>query len=291
MPSSRELRHATSAAERIGVGAVPRQVDARLEPEAVDLSLNVGAKRAVTNQEALRARHHLDDSSHRANEVERILVTDELRNLHDQPAVLRYSQRCERLRGCARHDAADVDAVRNDDDSIGRDAARREDARHGLRDRDHHRCATILPPCSRVRPQRKIHAPRYGERNTGAEVREGGDGYGVRSMRVHDVDAMVANHATQPPRRTRIDLAERTAIDHGQSRFGSPRAQGLAPPHSEDRSVSSAIHLARKPKRLTLAAAPAALRVDVKHSKSHGAQLPAFDQCTQGRRQGMRATC
>jgi hypothetical protein len=95
---------------------------------------------------------------------------------------------------------------------------------------------------------------------------------------------VVANHATQPPRGPRIDLAERTAIDHGQSCLGTSRAQGLAPPRGENRSVSSAIHLARKPKRLTLAAAPAALRVDVKHSKSHGAQLPAFDRCTQGRR-------
>jgi hypothetical protein len=106
----------------------------------------------------------------------------------------------------------------------------------------------------------------------------------MRRVRVHDIDAVLANHASKVPRGTRIDLAEGTAVDHGQPGRGGAHAQWLAVTRGDDRQVSTPIQLAGKPKRLTFTAAPAALRVDVQHSQTHGAQLPLFDQRTQGQR-------
>jgi hypothetical protein len=108
-------------------------------------------------------------------------------------------------------------------------------------------------------------------------------------MRVHDVDAVVVNRPPQVPGSARVDLAEWTAIDHAQSSLDRARAQRLATPRGDDRPVSAAIQLAGEPERLALAAAPAALRVDVQHSQSHGAQLPRFDQRPQGRPRAMQA--
>ena len=119
MPSSRELRHATSAAASSASASVryPARCTYAVEPERVNLALDVGAQRirrrpSAPGTSGTRSSH----ARHRAHEVHRILVADELRDLHD-----------ERRAGARRRARSSVVAARRIDramhvDAVGHDA-------------------------------------------------------------------------------------------------------------------------------------------------------------------------
>ena len=111
----------------------------------------------------------------------------------------------------------------------------------------------------------------------------------MRGMRVDDIHMMVSNRAAKPPCRERIDLAHWIAVDDTQSDLDGPRSQRLPAPRSDNRHMSAARKRTGEPKRLTFAAAPAALRINVQHSQSHGAQLPSLDDWPQAQPTAARA--
>ena len=85
MPSSRELRRRDvgGGEQRVGVGAISGEVHRAIESERVNLAFDVAAQRTVADEQAVNARNTLARARHRANEVERILMANELRDLHD----------------------------------------------------------------------------------------------------------------------------------------------------------------------------------------------------------------
>jgi len=151
-----------------------------------------------------------------------------------------------------------------------------------MRDRDDHCGAPVFPSRSGVRPQPEINASGNDQWDVRHERRESGDSDGVRRVRVHDVDTMLSNRATESPRCAWIDLAERIAVDDSNARFDRASCERFVRTRRDDRSVSATRELASEPERLTLSASPATLRVDMQHAQSHGAQLPLFEELTQG---------
>jgi hypothetical protein len=107
----------------------------------------------------------------------------------------------------------------------------------------------------------------------------------MRRVRVHDVDCAFSNHLPQPPRRSRIDLRRWTTVDDVEADFGGALRQRLATPRRDGRRVSTLGKLAREPQRLSFAAAPTTLGIDVQYAKSHGAQHPLSSASTQASRE------
>ena len=101
-------------------------------------------------------------------------------------------------------------------------------------------------------------------------------------LKPDDVDMMFSDRATKSPGSARIELAERIAGKDRQPCIDRPGRERFAGAGRHNRRVSAARQLAGEPKRLTLSAPPTTLRVDMQHAQSHGAQLPLFDQRTQG---------
>jgi hypothetical protein len=203
--------------------------------------------------------------------------------LHNEWAGVRYAEgrECVSVRGDDH--AIEVDPIGHDDDPIGRDSARLESARYRARDGDDCRRAGVFPSRPRIGSQSEVHAPRYHERKGRPQRRQGSQGDSMRGMRVDNVYAIVSNRSAKAPCRKRIDLAQRMAVDHGQAGLDSPRMQRVATPRRHDRPVSAPCERSSKPERLTFAAAPTTLGIDVHYSESHGAQLPLFDDPTQAR--------
>ena len=88
----------------------------------------------------------------------------------------------------------------------------------------------------------------------------------VRGMRVDDIDAAVADEASQPEADARVGLESRRAgndLDRGLVR---PLRKGLARSRRDDRNMAATRQCGREPERLALPAAPTALRVDVKNA-------------------------
>ena len=133
-----------------------------------------------------------------------------------------------------------------------------------------------------VRAQPNIDPPSDDEPNVRPERRQAGNRDGVRRMRVHDVDTMFSDCAMKAPCSAWIDLAHRIARNDRQSCIDRSGGERFVRTRRDDRRVTTARQLPSEPERLTLSAPPATLRVDMQHAQSHGAQLPLFDERTQG---------
>ena len=107
-------------------------------------------------------------------------------------------------------------------------------------------------------------------------------------MRVNDVDSLASNHRAQSKSGTGVQFAERIRERHVESSFLGAARQRFARPCSDNRPMPAWCQLGGKPQRLSLAAAPAVLRVDVQHAKSHRAQLPGVRAGAQDSGHGTR---
>jgi hypothetical protein len=203
--------------------------------------------------------------------------------LHHERSVANDAERRERFVTRRCDVTMDVDSVRHDNDAICRNATRRQYTRDRPRDRDDDRRAPIFPTRSRVVPQSEIHPTGNNEWNVRPKRRKSGDSDRVRRVCVHDVDAMGSNRATELPRSSRIDLAERIARDDGQSGFDRTRRERFVRTCRDNGPMSATRQLTGEPERLTLSASPATLGIDMQHAQSHGAQLPLFEKHTQAR--------
>ena len=252
-----------------------------LKSETLGFAFDLTAQRTVADEQRMGVRPVFVQSCDGANEVHRILVPNELRDLNDDRRVGGNAERRQLVSRCWNYNALRVDAVRHDVNAVRVHSARLENARDGVRHRDDRRRATVLPPRSRVVPQRKVHAPRYDQRHRRPERRQRADRDGVGRVRVNDVDFVFANSPPKPNRRGWVDLRPRAAVDDLESVLDRSSRKWLSETRSNGRPMSSARELTRKPQRLSLAAPPSALRVDVQHSVVHGAQLPARPSATQ----------
>jgi hypothetical protein len=178
-----------------------------------------------------------------------------------------------------------VDAIWNNVNSAGRNATSFEHVCNSLRNRDDRSRTTVLPASSDIVPEREVHASRDHEWHRGSQRRKGADGDRVRGVGVNDVDFAFSNGATQPESSGGIDLRPRAAVDHIERLLSGALSERLAFSGGHKRAVTAVRQFARKPERLPLTPSPAALRVDVKHSKVHAAQLPGVGRRTQA------ATC
>jgi hypothetical protein len=167
----------------------------------------------------------------------------------------------------------DVDAIRHDVNPLRLDSGTLENGRNGAGDRDDRVGASVLPSRAEVVAQWKVHAPRDNQRNVSAEGRERGHGNRMRRVSVDQRDSMLANRSPKPEWRDDIELGSRTAVDDLQSRRARALVERFIAACRDDRPVAAVRKLPREPQRLPLAAAPAALRIDVQHSNVHGAQL------------------
>jgi hypothetical protein len=93
-------------------------------------------------------------------------------------------------------------------------------------------------------------------------------------MRMYNVDCAFSDHVSKAPRSGEIDLGTRGAVHDLEGHFGRTLSQRFARPRGDGRDISALRQLAREPQRLSLAAAPTTFRIDVQHTKSHGAQHP-----------------
>ena len=121
------------------------------------------------------------------------------------------------------------------------------------------------------------------QRHVESERGQRGQRHGVRRVRVHQSIVPRRDLASQPPRAP----ADRAPTPGRNRRTSSPafaRAsrERLAGPRRDERPVAAPRQLGGEPQRLSLAAAPAALGVDVQHVDAHGAQLPLSRRATQG---------
>jgi hypothetical protein len=107
----------------IRVVAEAGQVNDINQAEPLDFASDLGPKRAVTHEQRLQLGAPAICVRHRADEVHRILMPDQLRHLDDEGTVRRYAASGER-RGRRRLDGStQVDAVRHDGDPGARDSA------------------------------------------------------------------------------------------------------------------------------------------------------------------------
>jgi len=266
------------------------------QAEPPDFVGDLGAKRAVTHEQRLQLRAPAICVRHRADEVQRILMPDQLRHLDDQGTVRRYAASGER-RGRRRLDGStQVDAVRHHGDPGARDSACDKHVRYGVRDGDDPGGAPILPAGAGIPAQREVHAAGDDERHARAERSHSPDRDGVRGVGMNHVDSSRENLAPQPPCGSRIQLADGPAVDDGEARRRRARRQRFTMSRSDDGLVAALGHFGGEPERLSLAATPSPLRVDVQHADRHGAQLPSLARMTQasscfpGARRGARTS-
>jgi hypothetical protein len=181
----------------------------------------------------------------------------------------------------------DVDAIRHDVNSIGRNSASLEDAGHGAGDGDNRRSSSVFPARSGIGVQWKIDTACNDHGNSGAKRRDGRNRHGVRGVGVYDVDCAFSHCHPQAPRGSHVGLGRRTALYDVEARRSSALGQRFAAARRDGRGVASTRELEREPERLALSAAPASLGVDMHHSESHGAQHPSTivrTQVSRGRR-------
>jgi hypothetical protein len=81
-----------------------------------------------------------------------------------------------------------------------------------------------------------------------------------------DVDSPCEDLATETPRGDDVDLARGPEVDDPESGLGRANAHRLVGASRHGAIDSTTRQFAREPKRLALAAAPSAFRVDVQHS-------------------------
>jgi len=103
----------------------------------------------------------------------------------------------------------------------------------------------------------------------------------VRRVCVHDVDAALDDRSAQGPRGAQVELGRRGARDDVQTVLASACGERLILARGDDRPVTAARELARKPQGLAFTATPSSLCVDMQHVQRHGAQLPWFVNRTQ----------
>jgi hypothetical protein len=142
----------------------------------------------------------------------------------------------------------------------------------------------VLPAGRRVWPQSKIDAPGGHERHTQAERGERRQTDGMPRVGVHDLDSATSDLPAQSPHGTRIHLGNWVARDGLQRGINRSPLQRLAIARRDDRNMATPLQLAREPQSLSLAASPAAFRIDVQYSQAHDGQLPRFNGAAQAER-------
>ena len=290
IPSSRELRarDVGGGEQRVGVGAISGHVHTCPEVRALRSRVRRRARSGPSpTSSACSVRARVRDARAIARtKLSRILVPDELRDLDDERRrrpTRRATRACRGVAGATARcmsTPSGTTSIRSRATPLASSTSR-----HGVRDRDDRGGAAVLParagmfarsgkstrrattsgtPVPSVanapRPQR--HAPCARERRRFvfcecARRRR-------HAARGSTSDADCSRRPSSPARRARV-------------------AERLVRARRDDRRVSAARELAGEPERLSLTAAPAALGVDVQHAQSHGAQLPLFDERTQGR--------
>ena len=243
--------------ERVGVRSITGEVQTIAEPLLADSVLHLLAQRTVADQERVQTGNPLHRRRHGANEGQRILMSDELRHLH------------ERLRRGWPDLAMDICAVRNDGDTRAVDSIRDKDLGDGTRDGDNRVRTAVLPSRADVAPEMKVDPTGHDERGAHTE-REGGEcpeRDGVRGVSVHDVDPFAFDEGAQSEHGPRIGFERRRARDHGET--GSPGAlgEGLARSCGDERSMSATCQLGGEPEHLALTATPTALGIDVEDAQ------------------------
>ena len=171
MPSSLELRQRRPprrAASRRRCD-IPATCTTPASPSASHLALHVAAQRSVADQQRLHAGTRSRARAIGAHEVERILVTDELRDLDDERRAARDAERREhvarrRRRRCDRT-STPSGTTRMRPRAMPLASSTRGD---GARDRDEHRRAPVLQSRADVVAQPEIDAARDDERHAGA---------------------------------------------------------------------------------------------------------------------------
>ena len=276
--------HVGGSEQLVGVGPIASHMQHMLKTESLNLRLDVGSKRTVSNEKRMRFRKAFVQACHRTNEVDGILVADELGNLNHERSIAWDAKRGQRVSTRRYYRSVCVDSIRNNVDSVSVDSAPLEHPRDRIRDRDDRRRSTVFPSRPGVRPQRKIDASRNNEMHRRSKRHECPDSNSVRRMRVNDVDSVFQHLAAQSNRRARVDLEARTAVDDGETLLRRPEVESFARARSHDRNIPSTRELTGEPERLSLTASPPAFGIDVQDSIVHGAQLPWPGRCTQGSR-------
>jgi hypothetical protein len=281
-----QCRNGCRREQPIGVGSVPGHVHDVLKAEVLHFALDVGSQRTVANEKRVGIRDALMNTTDRPNEVDRIFVPDQLRDLHHERSIDGNSEGRELISIGRGHRTMHVDAIGNDVDSASFYAAPLEDIRDRLRDRDDGSCTSVLPAGAKIGPERKVHTSRDDEPRRRSDGGESANGYGMRCVSVYDVDLALFDLAPQTHYRHRIELESRIALDDLQTLLESPLRKRLSGAGCENGNMTLARELAREPEGLSLTASPSAFGIDMQHAIGHGAQLPR----TEGRPQGsMRA--
>lgn len=147
--------------------------------------------------------------------------------------------------------------------AIAPHAAGSNDLGDRARHRDDGVGAAILETRADVSLEPEIDSPSDDDACSRAERAERGQGGGVRGMRMHDPGIGAKDQSPQRERGNEIELSmRREPHDLDTSGRGAPRQLILTARH-DHRAVTAIAHSRCQPQDLTLAAAPAALRVDV----------------------------
>ena len=89
-------------------------------------------------------------------------------------------------------------------------------------------------------------------------------------MRVHDSSARATNQSAQCECGDHIELAVRREPHNLDASVGGTPRQLILSASDDDRAVAAIAHPGRQPQNLTLAAAPATLRIDVQDRQQAG---------------------
>jgi hypothetical protein len=112
----------------------------------------------------------------------------------------------------------------------------------------------------------KVHSPSRDERYARCYRRNRPESDCVRGMRMDDIDATVADEASQPEADSRVGLEARRAGNDLEPGLVRPLRKWLARSRRDDRNMPATRQFGREPERLALPTAPTTLRVDVKNA-------------------------
>src|SRR4051812_44898172 len=111
----------------------------------MNLTLDVRSQWPITDEQGMRIGRCRMHASDRADEVQRILMADQLRDLNNEGSAHGDSQRGKRVRPGGCNLAMNVDAVGYDVNAPARDSGALENRRNSTRDGDDRPGAAVFP--------------------------------------------------------------------------------------------------------------------------------------------------